>query len=169
MLHGGIIHVSVGDNDTLDTPLRGSLCAVDHVFIEHGGFIVCEGEKSGILPECGFGNRLGGFQGDGYLFRVGLRDIPVLAEFTVQIASDCSEGVGFCAGIYMEQGLLFDRIEMYCARAVINNGKVTTVTIDADTAIAVPAMRDLAIARAKLTNDGMVMILCIKQRLLGWM
>jgi len=91
--------------------LLGQGAGIYHVFIKNRRFYVGVSNGMGSIL---FGLLYHQFRRDVIavdVLRKGLRDLPVLAEFTLQIASCCCEGKGVVAG-RRGRRLLLDRVEM---------------------------------------------------------
>jgi len=87
------------------------------------------------------------------LLRLGLRDVPVLAVQAAVYAAGRSQREGRRAGQEVEEGLLFDRIDVHRARVAVGQRVERAVLIDPGTAVAAVFRLQEALVRAHLALD----------------
>src|SRR5208337_240525 len=111
-LHWRLLDEAIGHDHTLEARIPRGFGRVRHVLVEDGWFVVGKrNDWTTILSRqrCEFFGRQ---VLRGRIFRLGLRDFPVLTELAVHVASRGGNRKGHVAGKKMEERLLLDGVDV---------------------------------------------------------
>jgi len=147
--------VAVADKDILQACRLGQPGGIKGEFIEDGGLHI--GIADGLTPGSmrGFDHFRRGAQGAGDIrMKVGiLGDLVILAVFAVEIAAHRGNGIGKGAGQQMEDGLLFDGVDIFADQATVVETVENSPSIFPDSANSPVAFTDQAMVATEQTAD----------------
>src|ERR1019366_705507 len=130
-LHRFLLNETVGDDDALEARIPRRLGGVRHILVEDGRLIVGKRNHwTTALPgqRCEFFGRQ---VLRGQIFRTGLRDLPVLAELAVHVASRGCNREGHVAGKEMEERLLLDGIDVGADNPRVDQRAIGSIPVHA--------------------------------------
>lgn len=156
------VHAAVGDHGVHHAGLFDEGRGVTDEFVGQKGLVVRVGDADISFFPCGNGkvqDALGRHAAEG---RFCLGNFPVLTEGAAHVAAHAPDGEDARARMEVGEGLLLDGVERGGRAHAVCDGAQQPVVVQSRAAPASVVQRDLALVRAKMTDDAAIGISFIK-------